>query len=337
MSLPVQKPKRRWGAVIGFVLIAFAGGVAAGPTLTDYAYILVEGGAAFLTTNVPWLMGKSKQAPAPPPTVHRAPSPAAPSGEPAPVAVTPPAPPSEAPAPAERPTAAAPEPAAAAPAAAEPPAARHAHGRSAAKPPAAAPAVARPQPEPAPVKKRGKGQDPFETDEGGAKAAAAPKHEPAAKAEPTPKPASRAGRSSDALDNLMADVVTETKGDGKSKGKKQSGSKDIDSMLKDVQKSEPAPVKKKEQPADLPPLAPADIARVMGKVKTRANACSQQFGGKGQAELKVTVGRDGKVSDVSVGGKVADTPTAQCIAKAVRAASFPPNAGLRFDYRIDVR
>jgi hypothetical protein len=34
---------------------------------------------------------------------------------------------------------------------------------------------------------------------------------------------------------------------------------------------------------------------------------------------------------------VADTPLAACIAKAARAATFPPNAGLRFDYKIDVR
>jgi hypothetical protein len=49
------------------------------------------------------------------------------------------------------------------------------------------------------------------------------------------------------------------------------------------------------------------------------------------------VSKDGNVTGVSVGGKLANTPVAGCIEKAARAASFPRSAGLRFDYRIDVR
>ena len=33
----------------------------------------------------------------------------------------------------------------------------------------------------------------------------------------------------------------------------------------------------------------------------------------------------------------ADTPLAACVEKAIRAATFPPSSGLRFDYRIDCR
>ena len=112
--------------------------------------------------------------------------------------------------------------------------------------------------------------------------------------------------------------------------------KDIDAMLKDVQKSNPPPPKREAQPS-LPPLSPADIAKVMASVKTRGNDCAQRLGAKGVAELKLAVGKDGKVTDARVSGKLANTPLGACIEKAARASSFPPSSGLRFDYRIDVR
>jgi hypothetical protein len=113
--------------------------------------------------------------------------------------------------------------------------------------------------------------------------------------------------------------------------------KDIDAMLKDVQKSNPPPPPKREAPPSLPPLSPADISRVMAGIKTRGNDCAQRLGAKGVAELKLAVGKDGKVTDVRVSGKLANTPLGACIEKAARASSFPPSSGLRFDYRIDVR
>lgn len=77
--------------------------------------------------------------------------------------------------------------------------------------------------------------------------------------------------------------------------------------------------------------------RVMAGVKTRCNACAQRLGQTGIAELKITVGKNGAVTDVLVGGKIANTPLAACIEKATRMATFPPSTGLRFDYRIDAR
>jgi len=47
---------------------------------------------------------------------------------------------------------------------------------------------------------------------------------------------------------------------------------------------------------------------------------------KGIAELNLVVGKEGRVTQVSVGGNVANTPLAACIEKAVRAASFPRSA-----------
>jgi hypothetical protein len=147
--------------------------------------------------------------------------------------------------------------------------------------------------------------------------------------EPAPK---SAGKSGGSLDNLMNDVVS----DKASKGKK-ADNKEMDALLKDVQKSEPAPVAKKAEPVSAPPLAPADISAAMAQVKVRGNACAKKFGRAGTAELKVTVAKDGKVTDVQLSGKLAGTPIADCIDQAVKTASFRANAGLRFDYRMDVR
>lgn len=140
-----------------------------------------------------------------------------------------------------------------------------------------------------------------------------------------------ASKSGDPLDSLMSDVVTDSKG---GKGKKDN--KEMDAILKDVQKSDPTTTGKKEQPASAPPLSPADISAAMAQVKVKGNACAQRFSRAGTAELKITVSREGKVTDVVLAGKLAGTPVAGCIEQAVKSASFRPNAGLKFDYRMDV-
>jgi len=151
--------------------------------------------------------------------------------------------------------------------------------------------------------------------------------EPAAKSSPAPKPAAK---SNDPLDNLMNDGVADSKG-------KKRASKDLDDLLKDVQKSQPEPKAKPEPPPPASALSPADISRVMAGVKTRSNDCARRLNQKGNAELKITVGKDGRVTAANVGGNVAGTPLGACIEKATRAATFPASSGLKFDYRIDAR
>ena len=109
-------------------------------------------------------------------------------------------------------------------------------------------------------------------------------------------------------------------------------------MLKDVQKSDPQPPPKRTEPATAAPsLTAADIARVMAGVKKNAAECGKRFGQNGIADLKLTVGRDGRISGVAVRGNLADSPVGRCVAQAARDAVFPHNNGLTFDYRIDVR
>jgi hypothetical protein len=355
LTVPDVSRKRRWGWLTLWTLLVFAGGVAAGPTLTNQALSLVERGYAMLGMSVPQFVGKSK--PAAPSLAPAAPS-IAPLPEPAPgvqgraeepaAAAEPVAARAAKPAEPERPAAAvAPPPAArtetaAAPgraeaAAAKTPAAHPAHAKNEARTSAAkaAPTVAT-----AAGPAASTYHDPFtEGDEraNGPKSAVPARKSRPSFEEPAPKeksePATRptASGSQDSLDNLMADVVTDKK-----KEKRHEG-KSLDALLNDVQKSKPEPAPKREEPAPLPPLSQADISRVMAGVKMRGQECGRQLGQKGIAELKLVVSKDGRITGASVGGKLANTPVGACIEKAVRAASFPPSAGLRFEYRIDIR
>lgn len=350
LMLPDTPRKRRWAWLLVWTLLVFAGGIAAGPTLTGQAFALVDHVYSMLG-RFPPRIGQKVTLVAPAPT-H---APTAPSIVPLPPGVE------EAPVAEER----AQVPAAAAgPVAgraegspgrdrtagavaphgrpAEVPVARSPHTKSEARTPSAKAAPTRPTASAQPAAPAPGGfRDPFDEGAGAASEprAAAPSRKfkpsldefaPTAKSEPAPKPA--VSTSNDPLANLMAEVVTDTKG----KDKHREG-KGLDAMLKDVQKSKPEPAPKSEAPASLPPLSQADISRVMAGVKARGKDCARQLGQKGIAELKLTVSKDGNVTDVKVGGKLANTPVGACIEKAARTASFPRSAGLRFDYGIDVR
>ena len=357
LTVPDLPRKRHWGRLLAWTLLVFGGGVAAGPILTEQAFLLVERASSMLGMAPPQFVEKFKPAgpsiePLPAPVGEQAPvgaGRAEPS--PAPTPAEPVAPQAARPAESERPAGtvvqelpAHSETVAAAghpqPARTETPVARSAHPRSEARgashraEPAAKGANAEtPPPATVPFK------DPFADGAPSAPKAATPSRksspsfeEPArpAKSEPAAKPA--ASSSHDSLDNLMADVVTDSKGKDKPRE-----SKSLDALLKDVQKGKPDAPPKQDAPAPLPQLSQADISRVMAGVKTRGKDCARQLEQKGVAELNLVVGKDGRVTQVSVGGSVANTPLAACIEKAVRAASFPRSAGLRFDYRLDVR
>ena len=342
MAFPVEKPKRGWRAIVAWSLCLFAGGIAFGPALQDYAYEGIDAAAFFVVTNAPpWLTQyiplSPEHSPAPSRTaaVPRAAEPAMdPEAQPAePARADPSAPPE--PIAAKRPTpvvakvrpvdteSQAPPTAEASPR----PSSQSRHGKPVAKASAHDSLSA-------PPTHKGKQSDPFDTGSGHAEAAAPKREAAVTSVPPKSEPAPKRTRSNEGLDDLMAGMGS----DGAPTGKgKRNTSKDIDAMLKDVQKSQPPPPPKKSEPAPLPALTASDIAKAMDGVKTRANECGKRLGQKGMAELKLSVGKDGRVSNVTVAGKSAGSPLGECVAKAARAASFPPNPGLKFDYRIDVR
>jgi len=84
-------------------------------------------------------------------------------------------------------------------------------------------------------------------------------------------------------------------------------------------------------------LTPGEIQTAMKPIQRKLSDCGRQFQASGSADMKVTVAADGQVSSVQVGGVFANTPTAECIQRAVKTAVFPASRGLRFDYPIALR
>ena len=327
IALPKPPPRKiRWGRLFLWTVLVFAGGVAVGFVAKDS---LVKA-AAELGVN----LGSTAASSASSGTALAKPEPSA--------AATLPGAAVPAPTPAPRPVvrledAPAPEPAQVAhvtlhsprpePAAEALPAASGKHGKGSVKAVAMA----------SPADHKPSFDEPF-ADESGSAPASKPAASPSRKtveAAPVAAPtksesAKKSTKSNDSLDDLMGDAP------GDSKGKKHD-SKDIDALLKDVQKPRAEPAPKKEAAPPAPPLSAADIARVMSGVKARSKECANKLGQKGVAELKITVGKSGAVSDVHLGGKLVDTPVGACIEKVTRAAVFPASSGLVFDYRVDAR
>jgi len=284
--MPQPKPKRRWKLFLLWSLLMFAGGAAAGIALIDPVCGVLDSVASTLGLPAPrFVTTRRAAAPAPSPAAV-APAPA-PAPEPAPAAAVPSAPTgtgqvqAAAAKPTAIPTEAKPAPELAAPAAREPAAhePKGAHHAVAAAPARAEPAT-EPEPEHAPHgkgatkaasstgtsgKKSAKFDDPFASDgetANEAKPAAASGKSKASPSEPAPKPT--AAKSNDPLDSLMADGVADSKG-------KKRASKDLDALLKDVQKGNPEPkVKHEDPPPPAAALSPSDISRVMTGVRPAA-------------------------------------------------------------------
>jgi hypothetical protein len=132
------------------------------------------------------------------------------------------------------------------------------------------------------------------------------------------------------LDDLMANAVKNPPPAGKSElDKKLAGLDEV------REEHEPRP-KPQETPA-VHSLTRSEIQSAMKAVQPKVSDCGRQFQASGAAELKVTVAEDGAVKLVNVIGVFAGTPTAECLARAVKSAVFPASAGLRFTYPLSLR
>jgi hypothetical protein len=60
----------------------------------------------------------------------------------------------------------------------------------------------------------------------------------------------------------------------------------------------------------------------MGRVSGRVRGCFDQYKVPGTANVAITIGNSGRISSASVTGQFAGTPTGDCVAKAVKSASF---------------
>ena len=71
----------------------------------------------------------------------------------------------------------------------------------------------------------------------------------------------------------------------------------------------------------------AEVHALMERVADDAKTCYEQFGVTGETPAEVLVAPDGKVKSVKISGKLAETPTGQCVERLVKELVFPKFAG----------
>jgi hypothetical protein len=118
-----------------------------------------------------------------------------------------------------------------------------------------------------------------------------------------------------------AGASTETKKTDTKKG--GGGGKEGEPSFDDLLKEAGVNDKKVDKPKlDKKSLSEADFKHGIDSVKSKAQACYK--GTQGTASVKLTIAPSGSVSKVSVGGQFAGKPEADCVANAVKSASFAP-------------
>jgi predicted Zn finger-like uncharacterized protein len=84
--------------------------------------------------------------------------------------------------------------------------------------------------------------------------------------------------------------------------------------------------------AALQPLEKSDIVKAMAPVNGRVKDCYNQYKVPGTAMVSLKLARGGKVSDASVSGKFAGTPTGACVEAAAKSARFPATDAQTIQY-----
>ncbi len=85
----------------------------------------------------------------------------------------------------------------------------------------------------------------------------------------------------------------------------------------------PVTVETVEDATAIESLTPSVIDRAMQPVVDAAHKCFSQFAVSGKAKLKLTILADGTLGKYEQQGDFTDTPTGQCIDKAMAKAKFP--------------
>jgi hypothetical protein len=107
-----------------------------------------------------------------------------------------------------------------------------------------------------------------------------------------------------------------TPGAGSAQG---SAEPSFDALVREAGIASTAPAK---PTLDRQALSSADVKRGLAAVAPQAHACFT--GTEGVAAVRLTVAPTGKVTKVTTTGPFAGTPTAACVERAVKSATFPP-------------
>ena len=100
-------------------------------------------------------------------------------------------------------------------------------------------------------------------------------------------------------------------------GKPEEGDPDFNQLLKEAGVKDKKTVVK----LDKKELTSDDFKKGMAAITSKAQACYK--GTQGSANVKLTIAPSGSVSKVTVSGAFAGKPEADCVAAAVKSASFP--------------
>ena len=148
-----------------------------------------------------------------------------------------------------------------------------------------------------------------------AKAAAPPPAAPAHAAKPTTI-ASKDQAPASAPESKKA----ESGGKGDATGKAvANGQESLDQLIKEAGAED----KPKSGPTlDKKELSANDFKAGMSAIQGKAQACFK--GTQGMAQVKLVITPSGKVTRVTVTGKFAGQPEAECVTSAVKSATFPP-------------
>jgi hypothetical protein len=196
--------------------------------------------------------------------------------------------------------------------------------------PAAAPAAEAPKPSTAEAKPAPAEEKQEKTSEKGGRSSGKPERGHRKGSESASAKASSGG---DSRKNEPTAAATPASDSSKSAGKKPGGSKSLDDLLGEVGSKrsggeEPKPVPQ----VKLITLTQSDIVNAMKGVQPKVQACANQFKVPGTAMANISVASGGRVSNATVTGKFAGTPTGSCVEVAAKAAKFPPCQGMTFPW-----
>jgi hypothetical protein len=85
------------------------------------------------------------------------------------------------------------------------------------------------------------------------------------------------------------------------------------------------------------PLGRNALVAGFNAVRPKVTACYNQFKVPGTAMVNVVIAKSGKVSQATVTGKFAGTPTGTCVETAVKTASFPASDGFTTPYPFQLK
>jgi len=92
----------------------------------------------------------------------------------------------------------------------------------------------------------------------------------------------------------------------------------------------------KNYAGDLAPLEHADVTATMRALQPQVHRCTNKHNEGGTTTFIISVAAGGKVRAVRSEGGFAGSPQAECIAKVIQAAAFPPCAPTTFPYPLTI-